>query len=313
MPPALVLGTAAFGLLDTDTDDPEDIVLAALNSNAFVGFDAHPGDAEMALGDVLRLPHVEQTHPRPSYYLAAKGGRTPFGYDWSTASVRHELHASLRRLRTAYVDTYWLHGLEFGTPEQWCAQLPSTLEYLATQRRQGVVRRIGLMVQPTAVVVELFRTVPSVGLLVDTVFCYGHTTVLRAIERAVLGNNMVSSGLCPLRYGDATTAPLPAHVDLVDGSPYAMGMLHGRRRPTHPLAQVPPVVAHMGREWSAYVHTWNANLRARDGRSVADIAVDYTVSRTVASSVVVGARTVRDVDGATRAWSGVEMREWEVL
>jgi aryl-alcohol dehydrogenase-like predicted oxidoreductase len=69
----------------------------------------------------------------------------------------------------------------------------------------------------------------------------------------------------------------------------------------------------LGNAWPTYVHEWDARLRARDGRSLAELAVDYTVSRTVASGVVVGAASVAEVAMATRAWRGVELREWEVV
>ena len=44
-----------------------------------------------------------------------------------------------------------------------------------------------------------------------------------------------------------------------------------------------------------------ARLRARDGRSLAELAVDYTVSRTVASGVVVGAASVAE-DNILQVW-----------
>ena len=77
MPPPLYLGCAALGRLDRDADDPEALVVAALESPAYAGFDvaAHHGDAETALGDVLQLPHVRRAHPRASYELLARCGR----------------------------------------------------------------------------------------------------------------------------------------------------------------------------------------------------------------------------------------------
>lgn len=319
MPPPLYLGCAALGRLDRDADDPEALVTAALDSPAYAGFDvaAHHGDAEAALGDVLQLPHVRRVHPRASYQLLARCGR---GHDeaslvrWAVADVRASLHATLTRLRTEYIDTYFLFDLEYGTPEQWRAELPATLEYLATQRRSGVVRRVGLACHPLATVRQVLRCVPAAGLLVDTVLCYGHTTMLHALDASAgAADTAAATTGCALDALCEGPDALPAHVQLLDGAPLALGQLRGRTLPLHPTATPSPFARHLGAAWPTYVRDWDARLRARDGRSLAELAVDYTVSRTVASGVVVGAASVAEVAMATRAWRGVELREWDVV
>jgi aryl-alcohol dehydrogenase-like predicted oxidoreductase len=81
----------------------------------------------------------------------------------------------------------------------------------------------------------------------------------------------------------------------------------------HPMATPSTFVRDLGTGWPTYVRDWDARLRARDGRSLAELAVDYTVSRTVASGVIVGATSTAEVKMATRAWRGVELREWEMI
>lgn len=316
MPPPLYLGCAALGRLDRDADDPEALMTAALESPAYAGFDvaAHHGDAETALGDVLQLPHVRRVHPRASYELLARCGRDHDDagrVSWDVDRVRTSLHATLANLRTAYVDTYFLFDLEYATPEQWRAELPATLEYLAAQRRCGVVRRIGLACYPRTTVRQVLRCVPAATMLVDTVLCYGHTTMLHALDASV--DTAVTTTGCALDALCEGPDALPAHVRLLDGAPLALGQLRGRTWPLHPMATPSTFARDLGDAWPTYVHEWDARLRARDGRSLAELAVDYTVSRTVASGVVVGAASVAEVAMATRAWRGVEMREWEVV
>ena len=96
------------------------------------------GQAEEFLGEVLA------DRPRDSYVLATKlywpmpdGGR-----GLSREQVLTQLDASLRRLRTDYVDLYQCHRYDWNTP------LEETMEALTEVVRQGKARYLGFSEWP---------------------------------------------------------------------------------------------------------------------------------------------------------------------
>src|SRR5260221_9791973 len=96
------------------------------------------GAAESFLGGAL------QGRARDSYVLATKlyfpMGDTDFGL--SRAQVERQLDASLKRLRTDYVDLYQCHRYDSGTP------LEETMEALARAVESGKARTIGFSEWP---------------------------------------------------------------------------------------------------------------------------------------------------------------------
>jgi aryl-alcohol dehydrogenase-like predicted oxidoreductase len=91
------------------------------------------GAAETFLGEAL------QGRPRDSYVLATKVyfpmSDTDFGL--SRAQIEKQLDASLKRLRTDYVDLYQCHRYDSGTP------LEETMEALTRAVESGKTRYIG--------------------------------------------------------------------------------------------------------------------------------------------------------------------------
>ncbi len=92
------------------------------------------GAAESLMGEVL------QDFPRSSYVLATKLYFLMSGTDrgLSAAQVYKQLDASLKRLRTDYVDLYQCHRYDANTP------LEETLEALTEVVHQGKVRYVGV-------------------------------------------------------------------------------------------------------------------------------------------------------------------------
>jgi aryl-alcohol dehydrogenase-like predicted oxidoreductase len=91
------------------------------------------GAAETFLGDALK------GRPRDSYILATKlyFPMTDTDYGLSRAQVEKQLDASLKRLRTDYVDLYQCHRYDSGTP------LEETMEALTRAVESGKTRHIG--------------------------------------------------------------------------------------------------------------------------------------------------------------------------
>ncbi|KAF8631167.1 hypothetical protein AX15_002506 [Amanita polypyramis BW_CC] len=70
------------------------------------------GNSEIVLGNILKA--LEPEFPRSSYQLMTKCGR--YGqniFDYSAQSIRESVKNSLRRLQTDYLDTVYLHDVEF--------------------------------------------------------------------------------------------------------------------------------------------------------------------------------------------------------
>ena len=91
------------------------------------------GAAESFLGEVL------STRPRSSYVLATKVffPMSPVDRGLSARQIRKQSDASLKRLRTDYVDLYQCHRYDRDTP------LEETMEALSQVVRQGKARYLG--------------------------------------------------------------------------------------------------------------------------------------------------------------------------
>ena len=109
------------------------------------------GGAESFLGEVL------SKRPRSSYFLATKVffpmSRTDRGL--SAKQIRKQSEASLKRLRTDYVDLYQCHRFDPDTP------LEETMEALTELVREGKARYIGFSEWPPE---QIHRAVTMPGL-----------------------------------------------------------------------------------------------------------------------------------------------------
>ena len=96
------------------------------------------GAAETFLGEAL------QGRPRDSYVLATKlyFPMTDTDFGLSKVQVEQQLDASLKRLRTDYVDLYQCHRYDSGTP------LEETMEALTRAVESGKTRTIGFSEWP---------------------------------------------------------------------------------------------------------------------------------------------------------------------
>ncbi|KAL4264216.1 Aldo-keto reductase [Pleurotus pulmonarius] len=77
-------------------------------------FDTSPyyGPSEIILGDSLRALSGE--FPRSSYQLMTKCGRYgPSTFDYTPSTIRESVERSVKRLHTDYLDTVFLHDVEF--------------------------------------------------------------------------------------------------------------------------------------------------------------------------------------------------------
>src|ERR671930_409521 len=96
------------------------------------------GRAEELLGDVLA------DRPRDSYVLATKvhGAMSPTDRGLSREQIHKQIDASLKRLRTDYVDLYQCHRYDWDTP------LEETMGALTRAVESGKTRYIGFSEWP---------------------------------------------------------------------------------------------------------------------------------------------------------------------
>jgi len=115
------------------------------------------GAAETFLGETL------QGVPRRSYILATKlfGPMSDTDRGLSRAQVFKQLDASLKRLRTDYVDLYQCHRYDVDTP------LQETMEALTEVVKQGKVRYIGFSEWPPQRIADAFA-IPNVERFVSS-------------------------------------------------------------------------------------------------------------------------------------------------
>lgn len=95
------------------------------------------GRAEQTLG------RMWDEVPRDRVILASKVGWDPGSHShyYHPEQIRRQLEASLRHLRTDYLDLYYLHHCDFGPNAEY---LDEAVDLLRTFRTQGKIRAIGL-------------------------------------------------------------------------------------------------------------------------------------------------------------------------
>lgn len=150
--------------------------------------------AEKRLGEALQ-------GLRDEVFLATKCCRYDVrGFDFSAKRVERDLEASLRRLRTDWVDLLQVHDVEFATRETLFGE---TLPALLRLRERGDVRFVGVTGLALPLLRDLAATFP-----LDTVLWYCHGDLLVDDMEAVLGPTITERGTA-----------------LIHGSPLAMGLL----------------------------------------------------------------------------------------
>ena len=98
-------------------------------------------DTAMAYGTEEIVGEAIAGRPRSDIVISTKSFVVEGGRDLSAAEVQANLEASLRRLRTDYVDIFHLHGL---TPQQYDRALAEIVPMLQRAKREGKLRHIAV-------------------------------------------------------------------------------------------------------------------------------------------------------------------------
>jgi aryl-alcohol dehydrogenase-like predicted oxidoreductase len=238
------------------------------------------GSSETCLGQILG-------DRRKDIVLATKFARPMDGSGRFEGASRHyimaEVEASLRRLRTDWIDLYQQHQPDPLTP------IEETLRALDDLVRQGKVRYIGCSTLPGWQVVEAQWTAKHLGLH-DFVSCQEEYSLLaRDLDRGMIP--MLESyglGLIPFR-------------------PLANGLLTGKYKRGAPL----PRGARLSSESRAaerYLTEANWALAdrlegfaAKRGHTLLGLALGWLLQRPAVASVIAGATTPEQVEQNVRA------------
>ena len=195
-------------------DSAKECVLRAyeLGINLFDTSDAYyRGEAEKVLGDILK------DLPRASYVLATKAffpvGDGPNDRGLSRKHIFEEVHASLRRLQTDYIDLYQCHRYDPETP------LEETLRALDDMVTQGKILYVGVSEWTAAQIAHAQQIARELHL--DPIISNQpqYNMLVRRIEREVIPTSE--------REG----------VGQIVFSPLAQGVLSGKYRPSQPLPE----------------------------------------------------------------------------
>jgi L-galactose dehydrogenase len=207
---------------------------------------------------------------RHEVVLATKCGRYGTAqFDFSAATVTREFEASLRRLKTDYVDLLQVHDVEFGPVLQIVEE---TLPAMRQLQQQGKVRFIGITGYWPGLLATILTQTP-----VDTVLNYCHSNLLM--------DDMDT---------ELTPAALAHNVGLLNASPLHMGLLSGGTVPDwHPA---PAAV-------KAAAASINA-LCAAHGQRSATVALRACLAHPNVASTFIGFSSTQQVDDALLATEG---------
>ncbi|BBH71237.1 oxidoreductase [Actinoplanes sp. OR16] len=280
----LALGTMTWGR-DTDPDDAAAQLKLFLESGGTLIDTADvygDGDAESVIGSLL-----DSLIPRDEVVIATKAGLTPRGYrprDASRGNLLRSLDASLRRLGTDYVDLWQIHGYDGQTPFE------ETLAALDHAVTSGKVRYVGVSnfaAWQTARAAVWQSAYPGRAPIVAAQMEY--SLLERGIEREML------PAAAALGFG------------ILAWSPLGRGVLTGKYRNGRPLDSR-GASEHM----AAFVQTYleprsssivEAVVIAAGGLGVSplEVALAWIRDRPGVASVLLGARTTAQLQGALRS------------
>lgn len=193
--------------------------------------------AETALGKAITQI------PRDKFILSTKAGR--YGLDdfnFSSGRIIKSLEESLQRLKTDYVDLFFLHDIEFGSFKQVIEEGIPTLKKL---KEQGKIRYYGVTALPLKAL-EKTLTVTDV----EVILSYCHYSL----------NDTALLDLIPVFE--------QKQVGLINASPLSMGLLNGRA----------PAAWHPASDEIKKICKKAAEFCEGKGADLAKLAVQYAVS-----------------------------------
>ncbi|HKE52689.1 MAG TPA: aldo/keto reductase, partial [Actinomycetes bacterium] len=283
------LGTMMFGAVgNPDHDDCVRIIHAAVDQgiNFVDTADMYSaGESEEIVGRALRGRRDDVVLATKVHFPMGEGpNRSGNSRRW----IRYEVEQSLKRLQTDWIDLYQVHRPDHTT------DIEETLSALTDLVRAGKIRAFGCSTFPAEQIVEAADVAERRALLRFRTEQPPYSILARGIEAAVLP-------VCQ-RLG----------MGVLSWSPLAWGFLSGRYRKGQPvdMSSGRPTLAPQRFDPSLPVNA--AKLDAVEqlveladglGRSLPELAVAFPVAHPAITSVIIGPRTMEQLDGMLKGAS----------
>lgn len=300
----ICLGTMTFGVQNSEAEGHSQLdraFAAGVNFIDTAEMYAVPATAESYGRTEQIVGNWLQRQPRDKVVLATKaagpgrdlrwirGGPTAF----DRANLRAAVEASLKRLRTDYIDLYQLHWPARNQPMfgQWqydplqeraATPIRETLEALAELVQAGKIRHVGLSNEHPWGVMEFVRLAREHGL-----------PQVASLQNAYhLMNRVFESGLAEVCHREK--------ISLLPYSPLAFGTLSGKYLADPQSRGRITLFAGFGQRYAkpnvapaveAYVE-----LARQNGLSPAQLALAFVYSRWFVASTIIGATTMAQLD-----------------
>jgi L-glyceraldehyde 3-phosphate reductase len=249
-----------------------------------------PGSAESNLGQVLARDFAGH---RDELAISTKAGARvsdgPHGAGGSRKRIVSALDASLRRLGVDYVDVFYHHRPDTGTPVE------ETMAALDHVVRQGKALYVGLADYPADETREAAKILDGLGTPL-TVHQFGYSLLDRWPEADLLGT------LAEAGAGVVTHSPL---ADDVLAERYLSGLTYDTFPSAGATRGVDPSVPSTLRT----VHALD-EIAARRGQSLPGMAIAWALRR--CTSVVVHAQTPEEVEAAVAATEALDFADDEL-
>jgi aryl-alcohol dehydrogenase-like predicted oxidoreductase len=237
------------------------------------------GAAEEMLGKLLG---ARRQHVVLASKVRGKMGEGPLDVGLSRAAILHQVEESLKRLRTDYLDLYYLHQPDYGTP------IEETLEAMDTLVRQGKVLYPAISNYAAWQAAEIF----AIG------EAQGHPPV----AAAQMMYNLIARGL------EQEFVPMAERYKLaiVAYNPLAGGLLTGKQQRERPQAgtRFDNNRMYLDRYWHEAMFDAVEKLRgiAREaGRSLVSLALNWLLHHTSTAVVLLGASRLGQLEENARA------------
>ncbi|TMX04944.1 hypothetical protein EJD97_003729 [Solanum chilense] len=215
--------------------------------------------SEKVLGKALKALGV----PRDQYIVSTKCGRYKEGFDFSAERVTKSIDESLERLQLDYVDMLQCHDIEFGSLNQIVNE---TLPALLKLKQAGKIRFIGITGLPLGIFTYVLDRVPPGT--VDVILSYCHYSV----------NDSTLEDLLPYLKSKG--------VGVISASPLSMGLLTEAGGPEwHPASS----------ELKAACRSAADHCKGK-GKNISKLALQYSLANTDISSILVGMKSVKEVE-----------------
>ncbi|EIM88306.1 Aldo/keto reductase [Stereum hirsutum FP-91666 SS1] len=321
---SLVFGAAAWShFYNNDAYLASDVPLRTIRLALRYGirtFDTSPyyGASEIVLGTALKALELE--FPRSSYQLMTKCGRYGSSdFDYSPSTIRKSVERSLSRLHTTYLDTVYLHDVEFvatsvmprkegnhigalsdesevyglkeGQEGTICGEgdqkILDGIAELRKMKEEGLIKNIGITGFPLPALLRLAILVANTAPYrpLDVILSYCHLTLQNSTLLAFL-----PSFLQRARVSQVLTA-----------SPLSMGLLTPTIPAWHPA---PPKV----KEAAIVVVSKCQELVDSGKGGLPNVAIGWAVEKAEEEKIatVVGLSNLREVHQAVGAWREVK-------